>query len=452
MKRRFSLSTTHIIMASFLLTVLIGSLLLTLPISSADGQAVPYVDALFTATTATCVTGLVTLPTATAWSTFGHIVILLLIQIGGLGVITVMAGFAMAIHRRMELSDRLLLQDSLNLNTMEGLSNFLKRVLLGTFLVESVGALLYMTVFVPEFGARGVWISIFNAVSAFCNAGMDIIGTTSLESYATSPLVNVVTSSLIILGGLGYVVWWDVLRCIRQAIRNRRPLLWRFLTLHSKMVLSATAVLIVGGALLILVFEYNNPLTIGNMSFFDKLQVSLFQSVTTRTAGFATVPQQNLTSGSVMISLALMFTGGSPIGTAGGMKTVTLFVLLISAFCTIRGNKEVTVFHRSLHHDIRRKAVAVAGMYTILVLTSTLLLALVESAPLDKLLFEIVSAAATVGLTRDLTPYLSTAGKLIVIATMYLGRVGPISLAIAFNIKKESPNLIQNPNESVSVG
>ncbi len=452
MKRRFSLTTTHIIMASFLLTILLGSLLLALPVSSANGVAVPYTDALFTATTATCVTGLVTLPTATTWSTFGHVVILLLIQVGGLGVITVLAGLALAVHRRMGLSDRLLLQDSLNLNSMEGLASFLKRVIIGTFVVEGVGALLYMTVFVPMFGARGIWISVFNAVSGFCNAGIDIIGPNSLEDFATHPVINAVTCALIILGGLGYIVWWDVLRVVRNAISNRRPHMWRYLTLHSKMVLTASAVLTVGGALLILLFEYRNPLTIGDLSLFDKIQVSFFQSVTTRTAGFATVAQQNLTSGSALTSLVLMFTGGSPIGTAGGVKTVTLFVLFISAVCTIRGRREVTVFNRSVHADIRRKSVAVVGMFTLIVLTSTLLLALVESAPLDQLLYETVSAAATVGLTRDLTPHLSTAGKLIVTATMYLGRVGPISLAIAFNVKKEPPNLIQNPHESISVG
>ncbi len=452
MKRRLSLSTTHIIMASFLLTILLGSLLLSLPISAADGVAVPYVDALFTATTATCVTGLVTLPTATAWSTFGHVVILLLIQVGGLGVVTVMAGLALALRRRMGLSDRLLLQDAFNLNTLEGLTAFLKKVILGTLLVEGVGALLYMTVFVPEFGARGVWISVFNAVSGFCNAGIDIIGLTSLEAYATNPLVNTVTCALIVLGGLGYIVWWDVLRVVRMTVKTRHLRTLRRLTLHSKLTLLGTAVLILGGGLLILLFERENSLTIGEMSLLDQIQVSLFQSVTTRTAGFATVPQQELTTGSVLTSLVLMTVGGSPVGTAGGVKTVTVLVLAASAVCTVRGKKEVTVLHRSLHPDIRRKAVAVVGMFALIVLASTLLLAAVEDAPLDKLLYETVSAAATVGLTRDLTPYLSTAGKLIITATMYLGRVGPISLAFAFNVKRETPNIIQSPTESVSVG
>ncbi len=452
MKRRFRLTTTHIIMLSFLLTILVGSGLLALPISSATGEAIPYVDALFTATTSTCVTGLVTVTTASAWSTFGHVVILVMIQIGGLGLITVTAGIMMAVKRRLGLSDRLLLQDAFNLNTMEGLSAFIKKVLLGTLIVEGIGALLYMLVFVPDFGARGIWISIFNSVSGFCNAGIDIIGPNSLGDYATNPLVNGVTCTLIALGGLGYIVWWDVLRVIRMGFKQRRVRVLRYLTLHSKIALSMTLLLILGGGLLIFLFERNNDQTIGGMSLFDQIQASLFQSVTTRTAGFATLPQQYLTEGSVMTSIVLMFIGGSPVGTAGGVKTVTLAVLVASAFCTIRGRNEVTVFHRALSHDARRKAVAVVGMSASIVLISTLLLAAFESASLDQLLYETVSATATVGLTRDLTPYLSVAGKLVIIATMYLGRVGPISLAFAFNVKKDTPNVVQNPTESISVG
>lgn len=453
-RRRFALSSTHIIMLSFLLAILAGSGLLALPFSSATGEAVPYVDALFTATTATCVTGLVTVPTATAWSPFGQAVILLLIQIGGLGVITVMAGIMLALRHRMGLNDRLLLQDAFNLNTMEGLASFLKKVIIGTLVVEGVGALLCMTVFVPDFGVRGVWISVFHAVSAFCNAGIDVIGLNSLGDYATHPLMNTVTSLLVILGGLGFIVWWDVLRVVRMGVRKRRVRVVRHLTLHTKIVLCATAVLLLGGGLLFFLFERNNPMTIGNLSTLDQIQVSLFQSVTTRTAGFATVAQQHLTQGSVLTSVVLMFIGGSPVGTAGGIKTVTVAVLVASAVCTIRGRHEVTLFHRSLGHDARRKAVAVAGMSMGIVLASTLLLSAVEPlASFDRLLYETVSATATVGLTRDLTPYLSVAGKLIVAATMYLGRIGPISLAVAFHIKKDNkPNAVQNPTEPVSVG
>ena len=456
MKRRGireSLSTTHIIMISFLCVILLGSLLLSLPVSAADGEPVPYIDALFTATTATCVTGLVTLTTATAWSLFGQTVILLLIQVGGLGIITVMAGVMLALHRRMGLTDRLLLQDSFNLNSLSGLSSFLGRVIIGTFAVEAAGALLYMTVLVPEFGPRGIWYAVFNAVSAFCNAGMDVIGENSLMNYATSPLVNTVTSLLIVLGGLGFPVWWDVLRVIGLSVRKRNPRFLSHLTLQSKMALTATAILLFGGGLIILLLENNNPATLGGLSFFDKVQVALFQSVTTRTAGFATVDQAALTPASTVLCLILMFIGGSPVGTAGGVNTVTVLVLAVYAFSTVRGRNEVGLFNRRIPRDALRKSVAVVGMSFLIAAVSTLLLAAVTpDRELADILYETVSATATVGLSRNLTPTLTTAGKLIVAVTMYLGRVGPISLAVAFGVTREKQNIVNNPTEPVSVG
>ena len=456
MKRRGireSLSTTHIIMISFLCVILLGSLLLSLPVSAADGEPVPYIDALFTATTATCVTGLVTLTTATAWSLFGQTVILLLIQVGGLGIITVMAGVMLALHRRMGLTDRLLLQDSFNLNSLSGLSSFLGRVIIGTFAVEAAGALLYMTILVPEFGPRGIWYAVFNAVSAFCNAGMDVIGENSLMNYATSPLVNTVTSLLIVLGGLGFPVWWDILRVIGLSVRKRSPRFLSHLTLQSKMALTATAILLFGGGLIILLLENNNPATLGGLSFFDKVQVALFQSVTTRTAGFATVDQAALTPATTALCLILMFIGGSPVGTAGGVKTVTVLVLAAYAFSTVRGKREVGLFHRRIPRDALRKSVAVVGMSFLIAAVSTLLLAAVTpDRELADILYETVSATATVGLSRNLTPTLTTAGKLIVAVTMYLGRVGPISLAVAFGVTREKQNIVNNPTEPVSVG
>lgn len=447
MKKKLSLSTTHIIMLSFLIVILVGSLLLALPISSANGEPVPYLDALFTATTATCVTGLVTLPTVTTWSVFGQVVILLLIQIGGLGVITIMSAVMILLHKRMSIGDRLLLQDAFNLNSLSGIIRFVKRVLLGTFLVEGVGALLYMTVFVPEFGVKGIWISVFTAISAFCNAGIDIIAENSLCNYATNPIVNIVTSLLIIISGIGYIVWWDVMGL---AGKKRRGL--RNLSLHSKIAITTTLILIFGGGILIFLFEYNNPLTIGNLSLFDKIQVSIFQSVTTRTAGFATVPQQDLTNASSMLCLLLMFIGGSPVGTAGGIKTVTFAVLVVSALATIQNKQEVSLFHRNISKQTVNKAVAVTMMSFAIVFTSTILLSAVTDADALDVVYETVSATATVGLTRDLTPYLNGAGKAIIIATMYLGRVGPISLALALNSNKKHQNIIKNPTEDISVG
>lgn len=444
MKKEFRLTTTQIIMLSFLVVILLGSLLLSLPFSAADGVAVPYLDALFTATTATCVTGLVTVPTFSTWSIFGQAVILVLIQVGGLGVITVISAFMLLLQRRMGIGDRLLLQDAFNLNTLSGIVRFVKRVLLGTFLVEGMGAVLYMTVFVPQFGARGIWISVFTAISAFCNAGIDIIGPSSLCDYATNPMVNLITCALIILSGIGYIVWWDVLRVGRKGFRG--------LTLHSKIAISTTLILIFGGGVLLFLLEYGNPLTIGELSLFDKLQVSLFQSVTTRTAGFATVPQENLTNASSLLCLLLMFIGGSPVGTAGGIKTVTVAVLAVSALATIQSKHEVTLFDRTISRQAVNKAVAVTAMSFAILFASTLLLSAVTDADALDILFETVSATATVGLTRDLTPHLNSAGKAIIIATMYLGRVGPISLALALNSSKKHRNLIKNPTEDISIG
>ena len=436
---------------SFLVTILLGSFLLALPISSADGKAVPYLDALFTATTSTCVTGLVTLPTVSTWSVFGKAVILILIQIGGLGIITIMSGLMLLLNRKMGIGDRLLIQDAFNLNTMAGLSKFVRNVLFGTLIIEGIGALLYMFVFVPEFGAKGIWISVFNSVSAFCNAGIDIIAENSLCNYATNPLINLVTSALIILGGLGYIVWWDVLRVVKNSSsKNRR--LFRHLTLHSKIAIVTTLILIFGGGVLIFAFEYGNPASIGEMSLWDKIQVSMFQSVTTRTAGFATVPQENLSNASSVVSLILMMIGGSPVGTAGGMKTVTIAVLFCSAMATIRNKKNATVFGRCISADSIRKAVAVCVTFIIICLASTvLLMATSDAAALDAV-YETVSASATVGLSRNLTATLNTVGKIIIIVTMYFGRVGPISLAVALGSKSETQNVISEPTEDISIG
>jgi len=324
-------------------------------------------------------------------------------------------------------------------------------VLFGTLIIEGIGAVLYMLVFVPEFGAKGIWIAVFNAVSAFCNAGIDIIGENSLCDYATHPLINAITSGLIILGGLGYIVWWDVLRVIKSRTRKNRRL-FRHLTLHSKIAITTTAGLILVGAILIFVFEYANPLTIGDLSLFDKIQVSFFQSVTTRTAGFASVPQENLTNASSAVSLILMLIGGSPVGTAGGMKTVTIAVLLCSALATIRNKNSATLFGRCISESSVRKAVAVVVTFLGICATSTLFLMATSHASALDAVYETVSATATVGLSRNLTASLNTFGKLVIIVTMYLGRVGPISLAVALGSKNESQNVVTEPTEEISIG
>lgn len=450
-KIHIDLSTTQTIMLSFLLAILAGSFLLSLPASSADGRAVPYIDALFTATTSICVTGLVTVPTFSTWSLFGQIVILFLIQIGGLGVVTIMSGLMISLHRRIGIRDRMLIQDAFNLNTLSGMVKFINKVFLGTFIVEAVGALLYMVVFVPEFGAKGIWISVFNSISAFCNAGMDIISESSLYAYVHNPLINIVTILLIVMGGIGYIVWWDVMKVLKN-LRRQKLKCFSNLTLHSKIALSTTGILILAGTAAVFLFEYHNPLTMGSFTLPEKLQASLFQSVTTRTAGFATIPQENLTNASALFSLLLMFIGGSPVGTAGGVKTVTFTILIVSAFATMKSKADAELFHRTVSKQAVNKAVAVVSMAFIILCASTLLLSAVTDADALDIAYETVSAAATVGLTRNLTSGLNMWGKIIIIITMYLGRVGPISLMIALNTKKETKNIIKNPTEEISVG
>ena len=382
---------------------------------------------------------------------FGQIVILLLIQVGGLGIVTIMSGLMLLLNRKMGIGDRLLIQDAFNLNTMAGLAKFVKNVLFGTLIIEGAGAVLYMLVFVPEFGAKGVWISLFNSISAFCNAGIDIIAENSLCNYATHPLVNAVTSALIVLGGLGYIVWWDVLRVIKSRTPSNRKI-FRHLTLHSKIAITATIGLIFVGAALILIFEYDNPLTIGEMPLLDKIQVSLFQSVTTRTAGFASVPQENLTNASAAVSVILMLIGGSPVGTAGGMKTVTVAVLISSALATIRNKNSATLFGRRISEGSVKKAVAVAVTFLAICTAATVLLMATSNASVIDAVYETVSATATVGLSRNLTSTLNVFGKIIIIVTMYFGRVGPISLAVALGSKNESQNVISEPTEEISIG
>ncbi len=451
-KIKFSLSTTQVIMLGFLGVILVGSGLLSLPFATKSGQSVSYVDALFTATTSTCVTGLVTLTTATTWSLFGQIVILLLIQVGGLGVITVSSGLLLLLHRKIGLKDSHLIQDAFNLNTLSGMGQFVKKVLIGTLIVEGVGALLYMTVFIPDYGLEGIWISVFHSVSAFCNAGIDIFAADSMSRYACHPMANFVTCALIVVGGLGYIVWWDVIRVAKEWKTYKWKSIRR-LTLHSKIAISATLALVFGGALLFLLFEYNNPLTMGNYGLFDKLQTAFFQSVTTRTAGFFSIPQEHLTNGSTILSVLLMFIGGSPVGTAGGVKTVTVVVLLAATASTVRNKNETTMFGRTVSRQAIGKAIAVVGVFMSIVVVSTLLLAAATpDVPAIDLVYETVSATATVGLSRNLTPFLNVWGKLVITATMYLGRVGPISLLIAFQTKKTVPNIVKEPTEEISVG
>ena len=438
--RKKEFTTTRIMAVGFLVAIVIGTFLLMLPLSSKTGKVTGIVDALFTSTTSVCVTGLVTVPTYAHWSLFGQVVIALLAQVGGLGVITFTTMFMLILRRRIGMKERLLIQDAYNLDTIQGLVVLVKKILKGTLVVETVGALLYMTVFIPDYGLAGIWYSVFNAVSAFCNAGMDVIGPDSLSRYVGNPVVNITTMGLIILGGLGFPVWWNVLDVMKQGKRKRRTgrESLHYLSLNAKLVLFMTAFLIVVGAILILILEYQNPATLGPLSFFDKIQAAFFQSVTTRTAGFCTISQSGLNKSTALVCCLLMFIGGSPSGTAGGIKTTTMAVLVL------------TVARRVSDMAVRRALSIFAVSFSVM-LGATVILAAVQPGNFIDCLYEIVSAIATVGLSRDFTPHLTTVSRLIIIVTMYIGRIGPISLALFFNSKR-FVNVKTYPKERVSVG
>lgn len=447
------LSTTQLIILGFLAAVLVGSVLLTLPIASASGQMTPYLDALFTSATSVCVTGLTVVDTFSHWSLFGKIVILLLIQLGGLGVISFTTGIMVLIGRKITLKDRLLLESAFNLDNLSGLLRFLGKVFAGTMVVEGVGALLSMLVFCPEYGLRGIWISVFHSISAFCNAGIDIIGPNSLVPYVSNVGLNLVTMALIILGGIGFIVWWDVLRVaglVRQG-EIRRRLFWQRLTLHTKITLTTTAILIVGGALVIALLEWNNPETLGALDPGTRVLAAFFQSVTTRTAGYATVTQSGLRAGTVLVSVILMFIGGSSVGTAGGVKTSTIAVIFLSAASVVRGRESVTAFRRTLPEKLVRRASAIVAISLATLLGGTMLLSAFEGCSLSDALFEMASALGTVGLTSGLSADLTDPGKLLLTCGMYFGRVGPMSLAIAFAYRK-GDRATAYPEQNITLG
>lgn len=446
-------TTTRIIALGFLGAIFLGTLLLMLPVSTAAGEKTTVVDALFTATTSVCVTGLVVVPTYSHWTLFGQAVIALLAQVGGLGVITFTVLFLLALRRRIGLKDRLLIQAAYNLDTIQGLVILIKKIVKGTLIIEGIGALFYMTVFVPDYGAAGIWKSIFNSVSAFCNAGMDVLGPSSLEPYVGNPVVNITTILLIVLGGIGFPVWWNVLDTIRGAREKyggfRAAL--HHLRLHTKLALTVTAFLIAAGALLIFLLEYNNPATLGNMPWWEKAQAALFQSVTTRTAGFATISQAGLTEATGLVCCILMFIGGSPSGTAGGIKTTTVAVLVAAVHSIIRSRRDTEMFGRRVSADVIRRAISVFMVSFVVLLASVTALTIVQPGDFMDCMYETVSAIATVGLSRDFTTNLNLAGRIIIIITMYIGRIGPISLALFFNFRR-FVNLKTYPEEKVGIG
>ena len=453
--RKRRLSSTQIIVLGFLGAIFAGTLFLMIPAATAAGAHTSFLTALFTATTSICVTGLVVVDTFSHWSFLGQLIILLLIQIGGFGVITLYSGIMMLLKKSFTLRTRLLIQDYYNLDSIQGLIRFLIKVIKGSFFVEGLGVILYSFMFIPRFGfLKGLWVSIFNAVSAFCNAGMDVIGNCSLIEYQTNLPMNLITIFLTVSGGLGYVVWFDCIENIKKAFKQKYGLkiFWRRLGEHSKLVINLTLFFLVSGTLLVLLFEWNNPETIGNLSFGNKLLASFFQSVTFRTAGFATIPQESLTPSTCLVACIYMFIGGSPVGTAGGVKTVTVFVVLLNVMSFIRNRTEPVVFSRSISEKLINKANAI--VISNLLLTITLIVALMQtcSVPLIDAAYEIFSATGTVGLSRALTSSLTVPGMIIVMIGMYAGRIGPISMALFFSTSRSEKNEIKFSSGHFIVG
>ncbi|TFZ40273.1 Trk family potassium uptake protein [Soehngenia longivitae] len=424
---RFKLNPPRILALGFMLLIIIGALLLNLPIASQNGESIGFINALFTSASAVCVTGLVVVNTATHWTLFGQTVIILLIQMGGLGIMTMATIVAMISGRKISLKERLVIKEQLNQETLSGLVKLTKYVIYLTLFIEGIGALFLSIKFIPQFGLiKGIWFSVFHAVSAFCNAGFDITGN-SLMDYNNSVLVMLTVASLIVLGGIGFGVILDV-------VRNRK---WRKLSLHSKLAISFTVFLIFFGTIIFYILESNNPLTMQEFTFKEKTLASLFASITPRTAGFNSIDVAGMNQSSTLLTIILMFIGGSPGSTAGGVKTVTMLVLIISTISIIKGERDVEVFKRRIPYETIFKSIAIIMIGIALVFFVTFILTLTEDQEFLNILFETTSAFGTVGLSRGITPELSNAGKLILTLTMYSGRVGPLTLAFAVGYKEE---------------
>lgn len=438
-------STTRLIAFGFALIIMIGALLLSLPIATRSGET-NLLTSLFTATSATCVTGLVAADTYQNWTLFGQLVILCLIQVGGLGFMTIGVYISVLLKRRIGLQERATLHESVNTLEIAGVVRLVKKIVQGTFIVEGTGALLLATRFIPRFGvANGIYFSVFHAVSAFCNGGFDLMGIeeeySSLVSFEGDILVNVVICLLILIGGIGFIVWDDVLKHK-----------WHFkkYLLHSKIVLASTLGLTAAGMLLFLVFE--NDATFAGMTPSEALLGALFASVTPRTAGFNTVDTGAMSNAGMLLTMLLMFIGGSPGSTAGGAKTTTIVVLTFYAVAMLRGREDINLFGRRLTADVVRKANAVVVINLALAFGAACVIMAVQPAiAMPDVIFEVLSAINTVGMTTGITRELGVASKLIVALLMYCGRLGSVSFALVF-AKKPATNNVREPQEKIIVG
>lgn len=443
---RLALHTTRVIALGFAAVILLGALLLTLPVSAADHRSVGFPDALFTSTSAVCVTGLIVRDTGTEFSTFGHVVILLLIQVGGLGFMTMATLIFMLMRKKITLGERLLIQESMNENRIGGMVRLIRWVAASAFTIELAGALVLSIRTVPMFGlAKGMFYALFHAVSAFCNAGFDLFGNyASLTGFRTDPLINFTIMLLIVLGGLGFGVLSDV--------AHTRS--FRRLKLHSKLVLTATAIALASGTAFVLAVEWSNPATLGDLNPAQKGMAALFQSVTLRTAGFNTIDQAALHPATKLVSVVLMFIGASPASTGGGMKLTTIAVLFLTVRMISRGRSEISAFHRTIPRTLVQRAVAIVLIGFSVLLADVLALTILQpDAEFLDLAFECASALGTVGLSSEGTSALTPLARYLIILTMFAGRVGPLTLTLAIGRRQaDTKDAIRYPEDRVLIG
>ncbi|KGM97173.1 Trk family potassium uptake protein [Clostridium botulinum] len=444
LKKRYKrrLTPVQTLALGFFIVIMVGTMLLMLPIASKSGVITPFVDALFTSTSAVCITGLTTLNTAAHWSYFGTTIIIILIQVGGLGFMSFATLIALLLGKRITLKERLVMQEAMNSFSLQGLVKLAKYILIFTFSVEGIGALFLSTKFIPRYGLlKGIYFSVFHSISAFCNAGFDLTGD-SLVPYATNTVVILTISLLIIVSGLGFAVWAE--------IYNYKGV-GKFST-HSKVAISMTAFLVIVGWGLMYLFEMKNPQTIQYMSIKGKLLSSLFAAVSPRTAGFYSISLPDMTLAGKVLTMILMFIGGCPGGTAGGVKTTTIGILLMTVICVIKNREDTQIFERTIGKNLVYKSFVIVTIAMGVVIMDTMILSFTETgASLEYILYEITSAFGTVGLTLGLTPKLSIIGKLLICATMYIGRLGPLTLVMALSSKKDK-SLIKYPDGKILVG
>lgn len=440
------LQPVQILSIGFFILIIIGGIILSLPISSAKGEFTNLLDSLFTATSSICVTGLITVDTGTHWNAFGQTIIILLIEIGGLGFMSLTTFLAVLLGKKITLRDRLIMQEAMNTFNIQGLVKMVKYVIGFTFGVQFFGALILSTQFIPEFGLlKGSLYSLFHSISAFCNAGFDLIGNySSLTGYYNNPAILITIAFLIIIGGLGFTVWLELYNYNYRGIKK--------ISVHSKIVLLVTLVLLIGGTLLIFLLEYGNPDTLGPMGFVDKIVNSFFASTTPRTAGFNSISTSGMTTAGKFSTIILMFIGGSPGSTAGGLKTATFGLIILTVISVIKGREDTEAFGRRFSRGLVYKAFTIFFVLIGLVIVATMILSITENKEsLLDLLYEVTSAIATVGITTGVTQRLSSAGKVIILILMYVGRVGPLTVALSITSKRKKADY-KYPEGKILIG